>query len=38
MASGYGVVFMEDCCFEEPFSTGDDNVVEIDVLISPFLV
>ena len=36
MASGNGVVLVEDRCFEEPFATGDDNVVEVDVLIGPF--
>lgn len=35
MASGNGVVLVEDGCFEEPFATGDDNVVEVDVLMGP---
>lgn len=38
MAACDCVVLVEYRCFEEPFATGDDNVIEVGVLVSPFVV
>lgn len=38
MAACDCVVFVEYRCFEEPFATGDDDVIEVGVLVSPFVV
>lgn len=38
MAACDCVAFVEYRCFEEPFASGDDNVVEVGVLVSPFVV
>lgn len=38
MAACDCVVFMEYGCFEEPLASGDDNVIEVRVLVGPFVV